>query len=412
MLSTLKPKLRWDIFCKIVDNFGDIGVCWRLAKQLQSEHNLNIRLFIDDLQAAKKIIPDLNVNLNQQNIDGINVLSWHAETDFTDVADVVIEAFACELPADYLSAMVQKQSKSNQQTTWVNLEYLSAESWVEDFHAKPSPQSFLNADGLNLKVRLTRHFYFPGFTQTTGGLIRENYIAAQLQKLSIPSFPHRRESILNLETHWISACAGMAEFESIDSENKENRLKVSLFCYPHAPIESLLTVMAESNQPVDCYVPASSVLPKVGDFFGLTSLNVGESYQLKNLNLHVLPFLTQTDYDRLLAACHINFVRGEDSWLRAIWAGKPFIWQPYLQDEDTHIQKLSAFLDVFYANSETKNVVCSMHNAWVSGELTTTIWQDYLKQLTHISADTLQRSQQLAQQTDLAAKLVIFCNKN
>lgn len=366
-------KKHWDIFCKVVDNFGDIGVSWRLAKQLQSEHKLGIRLFVDDLKAAQKIIPDLNVNLNQQNIDGINVLSWDAETDFTGVADVVIEAFACGLPADYLSAMLRKKSDYGQQTTWVNLEYLSAESWVADFHAKPSPQ----ANGL------TRHFYFPGFTEATGGLVRENNIAARLQNTSAAEYG-----------------------------NNENGLKVSLFCYPHAPIESLLTAMSESKQPIDCYMPASSILPKIADFFGLSSLTEGESYQLKNLNLHALPFLSQADYDQLIAACDINFVRGEDSWLRAIWAGKPFIWQPYFQDENAHIQKLSAFLDVFYANSDAKKVVFSMHNAWVSGQLTTIIWQYYLKQLTHISADILRQSQQLAQQTDLADKLVIFCNKN
>lgn len=394
-------KKRWDIFCKIVDNFGDIGVCWRLAKQFRDEHKLSIRLFVDDLKAAQKIIPTLNIDLHQQNIDGIDVLSWHAETDFTDVADVVIEAFACELPADYLSVMRRKKTDSGQQTVWVNLEYLSAESWVDDFHAKPSPQSFLNASN-----GLTRHFYFPGFTEATGGLIRENHIAAQLHNTSVSSFPHRRESILNLETNWTPAYAAMTE-----SGHNENSLKVSLFCYPHAPIESLLTVLFESNQPIDCYVPTSSILPKVGSFFGLTSMNMGKTYQLKNLNLHILPFLTQADYDRLLTACDINFVRGEDSWLRAIWAGKPFIWQPYFQDENTHLQKLTAFLNLFYANLDNKNLVSLMQNAWVSGQITPIIWQDYLNQLTPISTDTLQQSQQLAQQTDLATKLVIFCNK-
>lgn len=362
---------RYDIFCKIVDNFGDIGVCWRLVKQLQREHHLNIRLFVDDLTAAQKIIPKINVKSNQQNIDGMNVFIWHTETDFSDVADVVIEAFSCELPTDYLNAMLRKKFESGELTTWVNVEYLSAESWVADFHAKPSPQ----ANGL------IRHFYFPGFSKATGGLIRENNIAAQLQNLTAMK------------------------------ESKSN-LKVSLFCYPHAPIESLLTVMAESNQPVDCYVPASSILPKIGHFIGLSILEAGKKYAYKNLHLHVLPFLSQADYDQLLAACDLNFVRGEDSWVRAIWAGKPFIWQPYFQVENTHIDKLTAFLDVFYANSNHKKVVSALHSAWVSGQISPTMWQDYLSQLTSISTDTLQLSQKLAQQTDLAAKLVIFCNKN
>ncbi|HET9045379.1 MAG TPA: elongation factor P maturation arginine rhamnosyltransferase EarP, partial [Casimicrobiaceae bacterium] len=40
---------RWDVFCKVVDNFGDAGVCWRLARQLVAEHDLAVTLWIDVL---------------------------------------------------------------------------------------------------------------------------------------------------------------------------------------------------------------------------------------------------------------------------------------------------------------------------------------------------------------------------
>ncbi|MES2580165.1 MAG: elongation factor P maturation arginine rhamnosyltransferase EarP [Pseudomonadota bacterium] len=387
MTSLSTPKLHWDIFCKIVDNFGDIGICWRLAKQLRHEHGLIVRLWIDDLATAKKIIPHLNVGLKQQVIDEIVIFKLPnademSEADFTNVADVVIEAFACELPIVYLSAMAQKKSKYNQQITWINLEYLSAEPWVADFHAQPSPQ----ANGL------TRHFYFPGFTESTGSLIREVYIVNKNQILASSSDSQ--------DAFW----------QSLNLTNSPH-LKVSLFTYPHAPINDLLTAMAESNQPIDCYVPESSILSKVADFFAIKSLKVGENVQLKNLNLHVLPFLNQVDYDQLLTACDINFVRGEDSWLRAIWAGKPFIWQPYFQDESAHIKKLEAFLALFYANFDVKAQVIQMHTAWASEHLSAAVWQDYLNQLPNIAGYTSQQSLQLAKQTDLAAKLVIFCNR-
>lgn len=363
-------KQHWDIFCKIVDNFGDIGICWRLARQLHDEYQLNIRLFIDDLLAAKKIVPDLNVQLSQQKIAGIKVLSWDAKTDFATAADVVIEAFACALPADYLSAMARKKTESAQQTTWVNLEYLSAEPWVADFHAKPSPQ----ANGL------VRHFYFPGFTEATGGLIRESDLSYQP-----PSA-------------WVNF--------------SENRLKISLFCYPHAPIESLLAAMAATNQPIDCYVPASSILAKIAVFLGLSMLEAGRKYTYKNLCVHVLPFLSQVDYDQLLSTCDINFVRGEDSWIRAIWAGKPFIWQPYYQDENTHIQKLNAFLSLFYEGFSAQQSVLRLHEAWVADKFSTETWQSYLENLPAIARDTGQQTARLKKQADLAAKLVIFCNKS
>lgn len=375
-MSNLVSKPSWDIFCRIVDNFGDIGVCWRLAKQLQTEHGLAVKLWVDDLSAAQKMIPQIVVELNQQIIDEIHVLSWRGfnnenHADFDDAADVVIEAFACELPAAYLNAMAQKKS------TWVNFEYLSAESWVADFHAKPSPQ----ANGL------TRYFYFPGFTENTGGLIREKNQTLTDDLNAQNSFWKK----LNLTT--------------------QNHLKVSLFCYPHAPIESLLTAMAESNQSIYCYVPASSILPKIADFLGLSSVNVGESYQSKNLNLHVLPFLSQLEYDQLLSVCDINFVRGEDSWVRAIWAGNPFIWQPYFQDENTHMKKLDAFLNSFYTDFKVKKTVVQMHAEWVEAELTPFTWLNYLNQLAQIADYTSQQSQLLAKQPDLATKLVSFCNQ-
>jgi uncharacterized repeat protein (TIGR03837 family) len=353
----LKP--RWDIFCKIVDNFGDIGVCWRLARQLQVEHGLQVRLWIDDLESAQRIIPSLNIHENNQICEEITILKWCTEAEFSQAAEVVIEAFACELPIVYLAAMSHQQSK------WVNLEYLSAEPWVGDFHAKPSPQT----NGL------TRYFYFPGFTESTGGLIRER----------------------NIE---------------VGRETKiESTIKISLFCYPNAPIKDLFTALQANTHAVAVYVPESNILPQIADFFGVETIGVGDYLSRENLHVHILPFLSQADYDQLLRDCDLNFVRGEDSWVRAIWAGKPFIWQPYVQVEDTHITKLNAFIDFFYANLDEKDMLCKAHGYWSAGQMPNDVLNAYLAQLAAIKTYTLQQSKQLAQQTDLATKLVIFCNK-
>lgn len=363
----------WDIFCKIVDNFGDIGVCWRLAKQLQSEHGLQIRLWIDDLSRAKQLIPTLKITQKTQIIQQITIASWHANTGFDQAADVVIEAFACELPPAYLALM-------QADTLWVNLEYLSAEPWVEDFHA-----------GSAKLGKLTRYFFFPGFTEATGGLLREHDIVQNNQKLT---------NNPSLQRHFL---------QTLNLENKPS-LKVSLFCYPHAPIHQLLGAMADSSQRIDCYVPVSSILPNVAEFFGKHSVAADENHHHKNLNLHILPFLSQDDYDKLLAICDINFVRGEDSWIRAILAGKPFIWQPYWQTEEAHITKLNAFLDLFYSTLKpaATQAMNKAHIAWVTGNISTTIWQDYLNNLNTLKAFTLQQTSALATQADLATQLVIF----
>ncbi len=371
----------WDIFCKIVDNFGDIGVCWRLAKQLQSEHQLTIRLFIDDLNVAQHLIPTLDTTQNQQTIQNITIIAWHADTTFTHAAQVVIESFACELPPSYLALM-------RPDTVWINVEYLSAESWVDDFHAKNSKRG-----------HLTRHFFFPGFTPNTGGLLREHEIVKTKQE-SVNNQALQQDFLKSLGLPALDLPAN-------------NDVKVSLFCYPHAPIASLLTAMAASNQRVSCYVPASGILPSLASFFERDALQVGDQLTFKNLTLHVIPFLSQVDYDKLLNSCDINFVRGEDSWIRAIWAGKPFIWQPYLQTEQTHIKKLHAFLNFYYSDCPptSKESIFALHDAWLSQEISNSTWQAYLIHLDKIKQYAAQQSYTHSQQTDLATKLVIFSEK-
>jgi uncharacterized repeat protein (TIGR03837 family) len=357
-----KVKMRWDIFCRIVDNFGDIGVCWRLARQLHTDHGLQVRLWVDNWGVAQQFIPRLK---NSSHIDGVTILNWSDSADFAQAAEVVIEAFACGLPECYLTAM--QAQKSN----WINLEYLSAEPWVDDFHGKPSPQT----NGL------TRHFYFPGFTEETGGLLREHNV------LTIDPLENYVSSVL----------------------------KVSLFCYPNASIHDLLNALQANHQAVHVFVPESSILPNVASFFNLATVKAGDICSKDNLTVEILHFLSQQSYDALLCECDLNFVRGEDSWVRAIWAGKPFIWQPYLQSENTHIKKLKAFIDLFYDDCEQKEVLWNTHEYWALENAIRSdakaIWKNYFNALPKIQIYTNAGAKQQAEQKDLATKLVSFCNK-
>jgi len=370
-------KQKWDIFCKIVDNFGDIGVCWRLSKQLSTEYGLQVRLWIDDLAVAKKLIPGLDITTASQLIQDIEIYHWTDDFKAAAVADVVIEAFGCEPPAIYLAAMAVKKP------VWINLEYLSAEQWVDDFHAKSSPHP---ASGL------TRYFFFPGFTEQTGGLIREQGLLAA------------RNDFQNAST------AQQIFWQSLHVTD-DNALKVSLFAYPHAPVASLLDCLKASSRPVVCLVPESSISTAIAAYFGKQEIQPGASVSAGNLRLQLIPFLTQQDYDKLLWACDINFVRGEDSWIRAVWAGKPFIWQPYLQQEGTHITKLTAFLDRYYSTlgADAKATAYTCHLNWCSQQLTQQHWESLLNHLPALQTYHIEQSGQLASQPDLAAKLVIFC---
>lgn len=363
---------KWDVFCKIVDNYGDIGVCWRLAKQLHSEHGLHVRLFVTQLELASKILVGIS-NSAEQTYEGVSIVRWDEETVFDTTADVVIETFSCELPEAYLTRMSDK-------TTWVNVDYLSAEDWVPEFH------------GLNSQHQQTnrlRHFYFPGFSSDTGGLLREQSLISQRDSF--------QQSEQNIDDFW----------QSLFIDHDQHSLKISLFSYENAPVEQFLQTLAKTNRAVSVFMPIS--YGKSVSLLGQEGLQVGDAVTQGTLSLHLLPFLNQANYDKLLWACDINFVRGEDSWIRAVWAGKPFIWQPYWQTDNAHLLKLNAFLDRFYGQPEYMEVLSSLHKLWSTEQFLTEAWHDYLINLYAIAKLTQQQSNLLIQQKDLATNLVDFC---
>jgi elongation factor P len=154
--------MQWDIFCKVIDNHGDLGVCWRLACQLAALGE-RVRLWIDDATALHWMAP--------AGCDNVSVIDWldPAATRKAVAApapDVLIEAFGCE-PAPELVARFAEPPAAAGRATWINLEYLSAEPYVERLHGLPSP--VFKGPGAGL----TKRFFYPGFTPATGGLLRE-----------------------------------------------------------------------------------------------------------------------------------------------------------------------------------------------------------------------------------------------
>jgi uncharacterized repeat protein (TIGR03837 family) len=382
----IKSGKHWDIFCKIVDNYGDIGICWRLAQQLAHEHALNVRLFIDEVSVAKKIIPNLDIDKPQQTINQVQVVNWasiEANQIAYDEVDVALETFGCELPARYLQHLPPE-------TVWINLEYLSAENWVSEFHAKPSRHPTLP---------LTKHFFFPGFFEDTGGLIREHDLINQRDVFVASQV---------LQKDYWQRVAGV----EIDT----SAINISLFCYPQATIKNLIEGLKTSDQKINLFIPIGNTVKDISSIFEDTNLNIGDVFQQENVTIQVLPFLSQADYDRLLWACDLNFVRGEDSWIRAIWAAKPLVWQPYIQADDAHLIKLNAFLD-FYTqdlSDETKTLINQTHLSWsgyVKSNATDNIWLQLIDQLSNIEIINKKQTERLSVQADLATKLVMFSEK-
>jgi len=344
--------IRCDIFCAVVDNYGDAAVCWRLARQLAVEHRWRVRLWIDDLSPLRELTPDYAAG-------PVEVcpwpIPWPGSWSPNDTADVVIEAFACDPPPAYIDAMADRTSPP----VWLNLEYLSAEAWVEGCHCLASPHP---------RLPLVKHFYFPGFTPATGGLLREH------------DYDDRRKAF--------DEATFRAEFAL--PPRLPGELTVSLFSYANPALPGLIdawAAWANPKRPVRVLRPGSS-----------------ETLQtMGSLSLHPLPFLPQLRYDELLWACDLNFVRGEDSFVRAQWAARPFVWQIYPQAEGAHLVKLEAFLSGHPAGAALR----PFWQAW--NGIDTLDWSAFAYDLPALDEPLQQWTQMLTERPDLASQLVQFC---
>jgi uncharacterized repeat protein (TIGR03837 family) len=314
----------WDIFCKVIDNFGDIGVCWRLAADLASRGH-TVRLWVDDASALRWLAP--------AGCEGVRVLPWPQDGTPLDLnaagfaqqaPEVLVEAFGCEIAPEFVAACARVAAETGLQPIWINLEYLSAEDYVERSHALPSPVQSGPAAGW------TKWFFYPGFTEMTGGLLREPGLLARQERFD--------------RAGWLQAQGISWNGEAL----------VSLFCYEPPALQSLLSQLARQGlqgRPVRLLVAAGRAADAV------RALARDEDGQL---SISCLPLLAQAEFDHLLWACDLNFVRGEDSLVRAIWAGKPFVWQIYPQQDDAHQAKLQAFLHMLQAPPSLR----AFHAAW------------------------------------------------
>jgi len=372
----------WDIFCAVVDNYGDIGVCWRLARQLVAEHDLKVRLWTDDLISFQKINPEIDPLLPVQVSRGVEIKQWAESNMAVEPADVVIEAFACELPAAYVAAM----AKNGRRHAWVNLEYLSAEEWVDSHHGLPSPHP---------RLPLIKHFFFPGFSKNTGGLLVEKN---RLEQRAI------FQADIKLRTAFWQKLGIPAP--------EKNEIRASLFCYGNNSALRLFTGWAKGATPVTCLIPEGVATTQISAFFGAPHPEEGNLFKKGSLIVRVLPFLEQDNYDKLLWACDFNFVRGEDSFVRAQWAARPMAWQIYPQESDAHWPKLKAFMNryCFDLPQSTAAVLTTFFEAWNRGEAGVPDWESLWRHRATLEKHVQEWANRLIKKVDLTTNLVNFCN--
>jgi uncharacterized repeat protein (TIGR03837 family) len=300
--------MRWDIFCQIVDNYGDAGICWRLARSLSSLHGQEVRIFCNDLPTLNLLASGSNEALSHK----IDLQPWEASYNNArypvQTPDVVIEAFACELPERYLAGLFIAPINP----IIINLEYLSAEPWITEFHAKASPQSH----------GISKYFFFPGFQDDVGGLL-------------LDPIPPEGVKVANLIPQ---------SLQSIWLKLRPSAKRISIFCYPGAPLRKWLEDLGNLGESVDVLLTHGHA--------ELLNLPGEKAIHLPtNIQLLSVPFVSQDEYDWVLSQCDFNIVRGEDSFIRAQLAGKPFIWHIYPQEDRAHEVKLAAFLDLYLENA-------------------------------------------------------------
>jgi uncharacterized repeat protein (TIGR03837 family) len=371
-------KARWDIFCSVVDNYGDIGVTWRLARQLVAEQGCAVRLWVDDLRAFERMCPEIDVQVHQQWQEGVDVRYWPSDWPATDAADVVIAAFACQLPPDYMEAMAAR----DRTPLWMNLDYLSAEDWVVGCHGLPS-----------VKFKgVQKYFFFPGFRPGTGGLLREAGLLEQ------------RDAFQQ------DAAARQQFLQALGVFPVDGARMMSLFAYENAGLASWLDVLAADGRATHLLVPEGRILGDVQGWLGVEPLEVGDVHRRDGLTVQVLPFVRQEQYDRLLWCCDFNAVRGEDSFVRAQWAGRPLLWHIYRQDEDIHLDKLDAFLELYTEglSPAAKVALVGLWQAWNADGDMALCWKMLLEHWPEVTANAEKWALEQASRTDLATALVQF----
>ena len=305
-----------DIFCEIIDNYGDIGVVYRTAKELQKIFpESKIRVFLNRLDEFKKINSQV-IDLPSQNIDGIEYITFDYLRDNANellTAQVIIEAFGCQIPKEYMEIAYDNSE------LLINLEYLSAEDWIEDFHLQSSPLG---------RGKLKKVFFMPGFTEKSGGVIADSNYLERIQRVL--------ENKEFYEKKYLS-----------DIEDRENKIVGTLFSY-----EKNFTPLLEDLKKLDKDVVILAMGEKTQDSLRKILKNFSiedfrNSLKYGKIEIRFLNFLNQEEYEELINIVDFNFVRGEDSFIRAVLTGKPYMWHIYCQEEYAHMDKIEGFLDKY-----------------------------------------------------------------
>ena len=332
-MNTPRPHNCW-IFCNVIDNFGDIGVAWRLACELSARLNWHVWLWLDEFPVLNRIVPDAGQHPN------IRLRRWQnghsADLCGAPEPHTVIETFACTLP-DGIRQTIRKC-----RPLWLNWEYLSAEDWALRSHTMSSLQNSGEA----------KYFWQMGFLPESGGLLREAGYPAALNNFS-PSRQH----------------AFRQNFRLPPADPRYTDCLV--FGYHSLVWADWFAALRTLGRPIRFWLadrPAADSLHQSGLIPANALPDEGSRHVSGCLEWIRIPFVPQTRFDELLWSTDMLWVRGEDSFVRAQFAGKPMFWQIYPQQEQAHLPKLDAFWHTVFTHTLPDSAFQAAFTA-LSGEL-------------------------------------------
>ncbi len=321
------------ILCKVVDNFGDIGFVWRLAKNLHENFSdYKIRIVIDNLSAFKNLCPQVELNLSEQEILGIKIFSW-SEEDFcykefsVHNPEIILECFQCSRPGWLEKLLFDEGVKNIVQI--INIDYLTAEDYAEEFHC-------LKSGTRNIRVKKIN--FMPGFTERTGGLVLDQpFLDNHDSKKNTGTVS--QILMFNYPKNFVPVINALNEFAI-----KNGKFAINLA--RGAGKDSFLDSLRICDKNAEFAIKKNNSAIGQSEFAIKNDKIAIEVLAINHLKFAIneLPFLSQENWDKMMCAQDLLFVRGEDSLSRACLCGKPFVWQAYVQDDDYQLVKVSALL--------------------------------------------------------------------
>ena len=336
-----------DIFCQVIDNYGDVGVAYRLAREFKRVYpNKKLRFVINQIE---------ELNLIRKSED-IEIILYKDISKIENSADLIIESFGCEIPKEYMDKALKKSKLI------INLEYFSAEKWVDDFHLQ---ESFL---GGNLK----KYFFIPGLSEKSGGILLDN------------EFLERKKKVEANKEYYLKKFGIKEKYDLIGS----------VFSY-EKNFGSLIEELKKLGKKIILLMLSEKTQKNFIKYF-----DNGNNYD--KIKFVKLPFFTYDKYEELLALCDFNLVRGEDSFVRALLLGKPFLWHIYPQDENTHIKKLESFLEKYCPNNK------ELKQTFINYNINKDDFSYFFKNFKEIEKYNKNYANYLIKNCDLMEKLINF----